>query len=39
VIDEGFGSQDATGRDRIQSALKSVEADFACIIVSPTWTR
>jgi DNA repair protein SbcC/Rad50 len=33
VIDEGFGSQDATGRDRIQSALKSVEADFACIIV------
>ncbi|HEV7213852.1 MAG TPA: SbcC/MukB-like Walker B domain-containing protein, partial [Chloroflexota bacterium] len=33
VIDEGFGSQDATGRDRIQGALKSIEDDFACIIV------
>lgn len=33
VIDEGFGSQDANGRDRIQEALKSIEDDFACIIV------
>lgn len=33
VIDEGFGSQDATGRDRIRTALESIKNDFACIIV------
>jgi exonuclease SbcC len=33
VIDEGFGSQDATGRERIRDALSSIKGDFACIIV------
>jgi len=33
VIDEGFGSQDDAGRERLKAALGSVAADFACIIV------
>ena len=33
VIDEGFGSQDQEGRDRLVEAIKSVEAEFAMILV------
>ena len=33
IIDEGFGSQDATGRDRLQSVLSAITEDFACIII------
>lgn len=33
VIDEGFGSQDASGRERMRDALSSIKGDFACIIV------
>ena len=33
VIDEGFGSQDALGRQRLIEAIKTVEPDFAKILV------
>ncbi|GIW08590.1 MAG: hypothetical protein KatS3mg060_3395 [Dehalococcoidia bacterium] len=33
VIDEGFGTQDASGRDRLIEAIRSIEGDFAKIIV------
>ena len=33
VIDEGFGTQDAQGRDRIAEAINAVSADFERIIV------
>jgi DNA repair protein SbcC/Rad50 len=33
VIDEGFGSQDAEGRDRLVEAIKSIESEFAMILV------
>jgi DNA repair protein SbcC/Rad50 len=33
VIDEGFGSQDAEGRQRLIEAINSVRADFAKILV------
>ena len=33
VIDEGFGSQDALGRQRLIEAIKMVEPDFAKILV------
>ncbi|MFN8532574.1 MAG: SMC family ATPase [Dehalococcoidia bacterium] len=33
VIDEGFGTQDAVGRDRLVEAIQSIEDDFAKIIV------
>ncbi|MCS6800375.1 MAG: SMC family ATPase [Dehalococcoidia bacterium] len=33
VIDEGFGTQDATGRDRILEAIRSIDREFAKIIV------
>ncbi|MFC2023774.1 AAA family ATPase [Chloroflexota bacterium] len=33
VIDEGFGTQDAEGRQRLVEAINSVEADFARILV------
>jgi exonuclease SbcC len=33
VIDEGFGSQDAQGRQRLIEAIKLVEPDFAKILV------
>ena len=32
-IDEGFGTQDAEGRDRILDVLKSIEPDFQRILV------
>jgi exonuclease SbcC len=33
VVDEGFGSQDALGRDRLIQAINAVKADFAKILV------
>jgi exonuclease SbcC len=33
VVDEGFGSQDQEGRDRLVEAIKSVEGEFAMILV------
>lgn len=33
VIDEGFGSQDQEGRDRLVEAIKSIETEFAMILV------
>jgi exonuclease SbcC len=33
VIDEGFGSQDAEGRQRLIEAIKQVQGDFAKILV------
>ena len=32
-IDEGFGTQDAEGRDRILDVIKSIEPDFQRILV------
>ncbi|MBN1935390.1 MAG: SMC family ATPase [Anaerolineae bacterium] len=33
VIDEGFGTQDAQGRDGILAAINAVSNDFGCILV------
>jgi exonuclease SbcC len=33
VIDEGFGTQDAVGRDRLVEAINSIAGDFARIMV------
>ena len=33
VVDEGFGSQDAEGRQRLIEAINLVRQDFACILV------
>ena len=33
VIDEGFGSQDPRGRQRLVEAIKAIEDDFAVILV------
>ena len=33
VIDEGFGSQDPEGRQRLVEAINAVQAEFACILV------
>jgi exonuclease SbcC len=33
VIDEGFGTQDARGRESLVEAIRSIEADFATILV------
>jgi exonuclease SbcC len=33
VIDEGFGTQDAEGRERLVEAINSVQGDFARILV------
>jgi exonuclease SbcC len=33
VIDEGFGSQDEVGRQRLLEAINLVKADFAKILV------
>ena len=33
VIDEGFGSQDATGRQRLVEAIRAVQQDFTKILV------
>jgi exonuclease SbcC len=33
VIDEGFGTQDGQGRERLIAAIRSIQEDFACILV------
>jgi exonuclease SbcC len=33
IIDEGFGSQDAGGRDRIVEAVSAIREDFRCLLV------
>jgi DNA repair protein SbcC/Rad50 len=33
IIDEGFGTQDADGRERLMEALDAVAQDFECLIV------
>lgn len=33
VIDEGFGSQDEIGRQKLVEAVNRVQADFACVLV------
>jgi exonuclease SbcC len=33
IIDEGFGTQDATGRERLVEAINSIQEDFARILV------
>lgn len=33
VIDEGFGSQDPIGRQRLVEAINTIREDFACILV------
>ena len=33
VVDEGFGSQDLEGRDRIVEAIQAIEADFEKILI------
>jgi exonuclease SbcC len=33
IIDEGFGSQDATGRAQLLAAINAIAPDFACILV------
>ncbi len=32
-IDEGFGSQDAQGRERLVEAIQAIQDEFACILV------
>ncbi|MGJ3245795.1 MAG: AAA family ATPase [Elainellaceae cyanobacterium] len=32
IIDEGFGTQDAAGCDRLISAINAIASDFACIL-------
>lgn len=33
VIDEGFGTQDVQGRERLVEAIHSIQDEFACILV------
>jgi DNA repair protein SbcC/Rad50 len=33
VVDEGFGSQDPQGRQRLIEAINAIQDDFACILV------
>jgi DNA repair protein SbcC/Rad50 len=33
VIDEGFGSQDGQGREKLVGAIRSIQDDFAKILV------
>jgi DNA repair protein SbcC/Rad50 len=32
IVDEGFGTQDAAGCDRLIAALNAIAPDFACIL-------
>jgi exonuclease SbcC len=32
IIDEGFGTQDAEGCERLVAAINAIAADFACIL-------
>ena len=33
IVDEGFGTQDAAGRERLLEAINAVSRDFECLIV------
>jgi exonuclease SbcC len=33
IIDEGFGTQDSTGMEKIKEAINSVQDDFSMILV------
>jgi exonuclease SbcC len=33
IIDEGFGSQDAGGRERLMEAVSAIRGDFRCLLV------
>lgn len=33
IIDEGFGTQDTSGRDRLIEAIRAIQDDFDCILV------
>jgi len=33
VIDEGFGTQDARGRERLVEAINAIQDDFARVLV------
>jgi exonuclease SbcC len=33
IVDEGFGTQDTQGRERLIEAINSIRDDFACILV------
>jgi exonuclease SbcC len=33
VIDEGFGTQDAQGRERLVEAINAIQDDFARVLV------
>jgi exonuclease SbcC len=33
IIDEGFGTQDAQGRERLVEAINTIQDDFRCILV------
>jgi len=33
IVDEGFGSQDSAGRERLVEAINAIEPDFRCILV------
>jgi DNA repair protein SbcC/Rad50 len=33
IIDEGFGSLDGSGRERLIQAIRAVQPDFECILV------
>jgi len=33
ILDEGFGSQDAAGRERLVEAINSIQADFGLVLV------
>jgi len=33
IVDEGFGTQDAEGCDRLVAAINAISPDFACILV------
>jgi exonuclease SbcC len=32
IVDEGFGTQDREGCDRLIAAINAIAADFACIL-------
>jgi DNA repair exonuclease SbcCD ATPase subunit len=33
IIDEGFGSQDSSGRERLVEAIRAIQDDFRCVLV------
>jgi exonuclease SbcC len=33
VIDEGFGTQDSAGRERLVEAIRAIQDDFRCLLV------